>query len=39
MKEIEITSKVRIYDYNELTDSDRELVDRAKAATQTSYAP
>ena len=39
MKEIEITSKVRICDYNELTDSDRELVDRAKVATQTSYAP
>lgn len=39
MKEKEIISKFRIYDYEELTDSDRGLVDRAKEATQTSYAP
>lgn len=39
MKEKEIISKFRIYDYNELPDSDRELVDQARKATQTSYAP
>ena len=39
MKEKEIISKVRIYDYEELTDADRELIDKAKDATQTSYAP
>ncbi|WP_130892774.1 cytidine deaminase [Paraprevotella xylaniphila] len=39
MKEKEIISKVRIYDYEELTDADRELIDKAKNATQTSYAP
>ena len=39
MKEKEIISKVRIYDYEELTDVDRELIDKAKDATQTSYAP
>lgn len=39
MKETEIISKVKIYDYSELSDSDRELVDKAKNATQTSYAP
>lgn len=39
MKEKEIISKVRIYDYEKLTDADRELIDKAKDATQTSYAP
>ena len=39
MKEIDLVSKVRIYDYEELTESDRELVELAKKATQTSYAP
>lgn len=39
MQELELTGKVRIYTYEELPAPDRELVDRAKAATQTSYAP
>ena len=39
MKEKEIISKVRIYDYEELSEADRELIDKAKEATQTSYAP
>lgn len=39
MKEKEIISKVRIYDYEELSEADRELIDKAKGATQTSYAP
>ena len=39
MKEKEIISKVRIYDYEELSEADRELIDKAKEATQTSNAP
>ena len=39
MKEKEIISKVRIYDYEELSEADRELIDKTKEATQTSYAP
>ena len=39
MKEKETISKVRIYDYEELSEADRELIDKAKEATQTSYAP
>ena len=39
MKEKEIICKFKIYGYEELADSDRELVDRAKDATRTSYAP
>ena len=39
MKEKEIISKVRIYDYEELSEADRELIDKAKEATQKSYAP
>ena len=39
MKEKEIISKVRIYDFEELSEADRELIDKAKEATQTSYAP
>ncbi len=39
MREEEITVKVRIYDYEELPDADRELIDKAKEATQTAYAP
>ena len=39
MKEEEIICKFRIYDYHELTEADRLLVDKAKEATQTSYAP
>lgn len=39
MKEIELISKVKIYDYDELSESDRKLIEKAKSATQTSYAP
>ena len=39
MKEKEIISKVRIYDYEELSEADRELIAKAKEATQPSYAP
>ncbi len=39
MKEIELVGKIRIYDYDELSESDRALVEMAKDATRTSYAP
>ena len=38
MKEKEIISKVRIYDYEELSEADRELIDKAKEATQTPFS-
>ena len=34
-----ITTKIGVYSYNELSDTDKILVDRAKNATTTSYAP
>lgn len=34
-----ITTKIDVYSYNELSESDKILVDRAKIATSTSYAP
>lgn len=39
MKEIEIKSRIRIYEVNELSDNDRQLVEKAKEAAQKSYAP
>lgn len=39
MKEILITSHIKIYTFDELPDSDQELITRAKQATTTSYAP
>lgn len=39
MKEIDLISKVRIYAYDELSESDRVLIEKAKEATRTSYAP
>lgn len=39
MKEIEIKSLFRVYDMNELSQSDRELVSAAMEATKGSYAP
>ncbi len=39
MKEKEIVCKVRIYGYGELPSADRELIDRAKEASLTAYAP
>lgn len=39
MKEIELVSKVKIYTCDELPESDRALVEMAKEATRTSYAP
>lgn len=39
MKELIITSKFQILSYDELTADDKALVDAAKQATTTSYAP
>ncbi len=39
MKEIIHECKVHLYDYEELTETERQLIEAAKKATQTSYAP
>ncbi len=39
MKRYEIICKVCVYSMDELTVADRKLVEAAKAATQSSYAP
>ncbi len=39
MKEIIHECKVYLYRYEELTEAERELVNRAKEATKNSYAP
>lgn len=39
MKELNIQIPIKIYEYEELTDTDRKLIDTACEATQRSYAP
>ncbi len=39
MKSIEIKVQIHVFDVEELSESDRQLVERAKAMTQTSYSP
>ena len=39
MKEINLVTKIRVYSYNELSETDKKLVDLAKNATQRAYAP
>ena len=39
MKEIQIVSRIKIYAFHELSPADQELINRAKQATTTSYAP
>lgn len=39
MKELILTSKFQIFSYDELPEADRKLIDAAKKATATSYAP
>lgn len=39
MKELKITTNVRVYQYDELVEEDKILVDKAKAMTENSYAP
>ena len=39
MKELKIVTNIQVYDYNELVEEDKILVDKAKAMTEKSYAP
>jgi cytidine deaminase len=39
MEPLIITAVINRYQYDELSDTDRELIDRAKEATKRSYAP
>ena len=39
MKDLTITSVIKVYEYDELNDTDRALLDDAIEATQRSYAP
>lgn len=39
MKEYQIVSTVKVYEWEELTPEERELVEAAKQATSGSYAP
>lgn len=39
MTENKITTKVRVYSYNELTEEQKKLVDMAREATTRSYSP
>ena len=39
MNEKKITTKVRVYSYNELTEEQKKLVDLAREATMNSYSP
>lgn len=39
MKEKFISTKIIVYSYSELSDSDKKLIDLAKEATTRSYAP
>lgn len=39
MKDLTLQIDIKIYDYNELSDADRQLMDAAREATQRSYTP
>ncbi len=39
MKELEITAKVDIYNYDELSIAEKSLINKAKEETQKAYAP
>ena len=39
MKDLEIVAKIKICNYNELTDEQKRVVDEAKKATLRAYAP
>ncbi len=39
MREKDIIAKILIFNNNELSSSDRELIEKAKEATRNSYAP
>ena len=39
MKELTLKSTIHVADYEELTDTERQLIDKAKESTYNSYAP
>lgn len=39
MKELTIQSIIKVYQYNELCEEDKRLIEQAKEATKRSYAP
>jgi len=39
MKNLSITSVIKIYQYDELSEADRKLIDAAREATKNSYSP
>ena len=39
MKDLTIQSIIKVFQYNELNEEDRKLIDSAKDATRRSYAP
>lgn len=39
MKEYQLVSQVKVYDYEELSDEEKELVNVARQSTMNSYAP
>ena len=39
MKDLTLQIDIKIYDYSELNDADRQLIDSAREATRRSYAP
>ena len=39
MKELNITTKIKVCQYDELTDVQKNVVDQAREATKRSYAP
>ena len=39
MKEINLTTKITVYSYDECSEVEKKLIDAAKEATSTAYAP
>ena len=39
MKQIDLTTKITVYSYDECTDIEKKLIDAAKQATSNAYAP
>lgn len=39
MKEINLTTKIRVYPIDECTDTEKKLIDAAKSASHKAYAP
>ncbi|GHV59630.1 cytidine deaminase [Bacteroidia bacterium] len=39
MEELKISTKIQVYDYNELNPAEKKLIDAAKEAVQRAYVP